>query len=223
MEVVVGRKSDEKAEIRHGLSKGDKVKLVVAIMQNDLETADELVERGMAENPKEWSSFGRWVAEFRVLSKDEGAQEQLRRYLSLDLQRMDDQGLPWRERCMPYIIYDLRQVGRADDTTNMMSRCQKQVEERFKAQYLCPCTWYTVVQYTILDGRMDEAVQRADQWLTNGDSSFDLHIDSIFSELKDRPEYDDFLARNQAQIERQRDIYLAGHDQDEARDVAGGD
>jgi tetratricopeptide (TPR) repeat protein len=197
----------------------DQVKMVAALMQGDIPAADELLREGMASDPRRWTSLGRWLYE---VDTGEGASEQLRRYLDLDIARMNEEGFPWQERCMPYIINDLRQVGRGEETDRMMLSCQKEVEERFKAQYLCPCTWFRVVQYTILDGRKDEAVQRVDQWLSNGDSSFDLHLDTIFTQLEDRPEYAGFLARNAAQLERQREIYLAGKaaQQDEA--VAGG-
>ena len=79
-----------------------------------------------------------------------------------------------------------------------------------KVKYICPCTFYGVVQYTILDGRLDDAVQRADQWLSNGDSASWLPFDPAFTILKDRPEYPELLARNAEQLERQRQIYLAG-------------
>jgi len=91
-----------------------------------------------------------------------------------------------------------------------MADCQKKMEERIKVNYFCPCSYYYLVVYTIVDGRIDEAVKRADQWLTNGDSSYALAADPIFSHLSDKPEYPDFLARNAAQIERQKNIYYSG-------------
>ncbi len=111
---------------------------------------------------------------------------------------------------MPYLIHDLRVVGQGDSGESMMDACLEDFEERFKAKYLCPCSWYYVVLSTILDGRLDEAVERADFWLSNGDSNFGLHQDPIFAQLSDRPEYADLLARNTAQSQRQREIFLAG-------------
>ena len=104
------------------------------------------------------------------------------------------------------------EVGRGDETAGMMARCDQVYEERLKANYLCPCTFFGVVQYTIIDGRLDEAVTRADQWLSNGDSMSFLPHNVIFAKLKDRPEYADLLARNEEQLERQRQIYFAGRD-----------
>jgi len=185
----------------------DEVKFAAAVMSGDTEAAEALLQQGLTDDPKTWYAYGRWLYS---IEQGEGSRQQLERLVDLDIQRMDELQIPWRERCNPYLVNELRALGREAETTDMMTRCQKQVEERFKAQYLCPCSWFRVVQYTILDGRMDEAVQRADQWLGNGDSSFDLHLDPIFTQLKDRPEYAGLLARNAAQMERQREIYLAG-------------
>ena len=113
---------------------------------------------------------------------------------------------------MPELINDLRDIGRSDETAGMMEACNSKYEERLKANYLCPCTFFGVVLYTIIDGRLDEAVTRADQWLTNGDSMSFLPHNFIFDKLKDRPEYEDLLARNEEQLERQRKIYFAGRD-----------
>lgn len=113
---------------------------------------------------------------------------------------------------MPELINDLRDIGRGDETTGMLANCNKVFEERLKANYLCPCTFFGVVQYTIVDGRLDEAVTRADQWLSNGDSMSFLRHNTIFAKLKDRPEYEDLLARNEEQLERQRKIYFAGRE-----------
>ena len=68
------------------------------------------------------------------------------------------------------------------------------------------------MQYTIIDDRLDEALTRADQWLSNGDSMSYLPHNAIFAKLKDRPEYAELLARNEKQLERQRQIYFAGRD-----------
>jgi hypothetical protein len=91
-----------------------------------------------------------------------------------------------------------------------MTQCHKQFEERLKVNYLCPCTWYGMVLYTIIDGRYEEAVQRADQWFTDGGSSSFFEWEPMFRLLADQPEYEDFLARNAEQLARQQQIYLSG-------------
>ena len=92
----------------------------------------------------------------------------------------------------------------------MMEKCRASLEEWIKASYLCPCSWYNVVLVTILEGDLDEAVKRADFWLSNGDSQAGLHVDPIFRLLSERPEYDELMARNAQQVKRQREIYLNG-------------
>ena len=67
-----------------------------------------------------------------------------------------------------------------------------------------------MVLVTILEGNLDEAVERTDFWLSNGDSRADLHFDPIFRLLSERPEYEELLARNALQVERQRELYLSG-------------
>ena len=133
-----------------------------------------------------------------------------RQYLDKHLAYLEKNNVQWSSRCMTSLLYYMRDAGRADDTDGMMQRCHEVYEERLKAKYICPCTFYGVVQYTILDGRLDDAVQRADQWLSNGDSASWVPNDPIFRQLEDRPEYPDLLARNAEQLERQRQIYLSG-------------
>jgi TolB-like protein/Flp pilus assembly protein TadD len=131
-------------------------------------------------------------------------------YLDKQIAVLDKNRVPWRERCMLYLIKDLRDAGRGDEAEGMMARCHDQYEERIKVQYLCPCSFFGFVLYTILDGRIDEAASRADQWLSKGDSSSRLAYEPIFSALKDHPKYPELMVRNDEQLERQRQIYYSG-------------
>lgn len=188
----------------------DRIRFIAELISENYEKAAELLDEGLAgERADRWYNLGRWLYS---VEQGENAIAQLDRFVQLELQSMTDDGFPWEQRCLPYLIHDLRTVGRPEQTEPMMDSCREGIEERFKARYLCPCTLNYVVLFTILDGRYDEAVERADFWLTNGDSDFSLHQDPIFSELADRPEYDELLARNAAQIQRQREIFLAGAD-----------
>jgi hypothetical protein len=135
--------------------------------------------------------------------------QRFRQLLDASITRMEKAEYPWRERCNLYLINDFKTAGYEDGMESMMANCEHQYEERLKANYLCPCSWYSLVAYTILDGRSEEAVQRADEWLNNGDSWPFLDQDPIFTRLADRPEFAGFLARNQEQIARQQRIYLA--------------
>lgn len=168
----------------------------------------EILDRNLNETATpEWHSFSR---EYYRLTNPDDLQEKLRQSVELQIAALDDQSWPWRDTCNVYLAFDLREVGRDDDVAGIMAACQERMEERVKVNYFCPCSYYKLVTYTIVDGRLDEAVKRADQWLTNGDSSYYLAADPIFSLLSDRPEYSDFLARNAAQIERQKNIYYSG-------------
>ncbi len=185
-----------------------RVRFIAALVSEDYDLANELLDEAMAgDKPESWYNLARWLYS---VENGESSVSQLDRFVQLDLQRMMDEGFPWEDRCLPYLIHDLRTVGQGDRADPIMDSCREDIEKRFEARYLCPCSLNYVVLFTILDGRMDEAVERADFWLTNGDSDFSLHQDPIFSELSERPEYDELLARNAAQIQRQREIFLAG-------------
>lgn len=185
------------------------VKLLVEVAKENWEEAEALLAEALnGEDAKRYYNWGSWIYSTNI---GEGSQAMLEKMVNLDLTQMESEEIPWRDSCRPYLVNELRMIGRDEDAESIMVHCREEVEERFKAKYLCPCTWESVVLFTILDGRMDEAVSRADQWLTNGDSDLTLHVDPIFKQLADRPEYSDLLARNAAQIQRQRDIYLAGN------------
>ncbi len=142
---------------------------------------------------------------------DEGpASPEFGKLLQASIARFDERNVKWNERCILYLIQDLRDAGRGAETEAMMKECHRIFEERLKARYLCPCSFYGVVAYTTLDGRYDEALKRADQWLTQGDSNSFLPFDPIFKELEDDPAFPEIVARNAAQLERQREIYFAG-------------
>jgi tetratricopeptide (TPR) repeat protein len=166
-----------------------------------------------------------WNFDTRIYLRvvDEGpASPEFKELVQASIARFEERNVKWRERCMVYLIKDLRDAGRGDETAPMMQECHRIFEERLKARYLCPCSFYNLVAYTTLDGRYDEAMQRADQWLTQGDSNSLLPFDPIFKELEDAPEFPDLLARNEAQLERQREIYFAGRAPAAAGAVDGG-
>jgi len=191
-----------------------------AVLGNDMVTAfgyiaagrvagvKEILDRNLDETATpEWQYIAR---EYYRLTNSVDLKEKLNLSVEQQIAALDNQDRPWRDTCNVYLAFDLQEVGRDDDVAGIMADCQKRMEDRIKVNYFCPCSYYNLVIYTIVDGRLDEAVKRADQWLTNGDSSYSLAADPIFSRLSDRPEYSDFLARNAAQIERQKNIYYSG-------------
>jgi TolB-like protein/tetratricopeptide (TPR) repeat protein len=176
--------------------------------QGEFEQAKSILDAQLAEDSTTyWNSFG-----LDYLSAVGNAADDLmyNQYLDGFLAYLERDNVQWSDRCDTRLIYHLREAGRTDNTVGMMQKCNEVYEERLKVNYVCPCSFYGVVQYTILDGRLDDAVQRADQWLSNGDSSSWVAFDPVFMELQDRPEYPDLIARNAEQLERQRQIYLSG-------------
>ena len=91
-----------------------------------------------------------------------------------------------------------------------MEECRKRTDERLKARYLCPCSWFNLVLFATLDGRPDDAIDRAREWLDNGDSWALLPMDPVLQQWGDRPEYQEILQRNAAQVQRQQELYQAG-------------
>lgn len=186
----------------------DDASFFVYLLQGRLDDAKALVDKHLAEeNPARWYSLAR---EYYREEGAEGYKEKISELVEQSIASFEQQNIPWREQCNVYFVYDLREADRDDAFESTMMQCHKQFEERLKVNYLCPCTWFGLVLYTITDGRYDEAVQRADQWLTNGGSSSLLAHEPIFKLLSDQPEYEDLLLRNAEQVERQKQIYLSG-------------
>ena len=174
-----------------------------------MEKAQAVIDRGIENRGSEAHWY--WHARDVLRQSGDGpADPRFSELLDQQIALLDSNQVPWRERCNLMLISDLRDAGRPEDTASMMSACHERFEERIKVQYLCPCSFLGLVMYTILDGRTDEAVERAEQWLSNGDSNSWLPYNHVFAELKDRPEYAELLARNEEQLARQREIYAAG-------------
>lgn len=121
----------------------------------------------------------------------------------------ETRGYPWNSSCNMYLIEEMRFAKMPENTDKMMAKCRERTEERVKAGYLCPCSWFMLVAFAILDERYNDAVFRANEWLDKGDYSFDLETDPIFSHLKNHPDYKKLIQRNRDSMARQRRLYLA--------------
>ena len=186
----------------------DDASFFLYLMQGRLDEAKALVDKHLAEGDSRY-----WLAIAREYYRAEGAddhQENISELIDRSIAHFEQEKVPWREQCNVYFVFDLRGSGHDDAFESTMTQCHKQFEERLKVNYLCPCTWYGLVLYTIVDGRYDVAVQRADQWFTDGGSTSLLEWEPMFSLLSDQPEYEDFLLRNAEQLARQQQIYLSG-------------
>jgi hypothetical protein len=121
-----------------------------------------------------------------------------------------EEDIPWTDTCRLYLLYDMKQAGISEGVEEMMDKCRKTTEERLKARYLCPCSWFNLVTFATIDGRIEDAIEHTREWLDNGDSYSLLYMDPVIKEWADRPEYQEFLDRNDEQVKRQQDLYLAG-------------
>ena len=176
--------------------------------QGQYEEARTILDKELAKEDSTYWNLG--ALQLLYDTGDYATNPKVQGYLDKHLAYLEKNNVQWSNRCMTDLMFYMREAGRADDTDSMMQRCHEVYEERLKAKYICPCSFFGVVRYTILDGRLDDAVQRADQWLSNGDSASWVAFDPIFRQLEGRPEYPDLLARNAEQLERQRQIYLSG-------------
>jgi TolB-like protein/Tfp pilus assembly protein PilF len=186
----------------------DVVTVWVLMAQDRMEEARALLEKGLKED---LDQYWLWAAQtyYEVMRNELGV-EPLKSAAARQLAWMEDNGIPWREQCHPYLIFDLRTSGVEDGVDEMMEECRKRTEERLKAGYLCPCTFFDLVLFATLDGRSEQAAERALEWLDNGDSFSWLSADPILQEWSDRPEYEQMLIRNAEQVARQQQIYLEG-------------
>ena len=118
--------------------------------------------------------------------------------------------IPWTNNCRLNLLYDMKKAGIEEGVGEMMEKCRKKTEERLKAQFLCPCSWFNLVTFAAIDGRTEDAIERTKEWLNNGDSYSLLALDPVIQEWSGRPEYQEIIDRNNEQVQRQQALYLAG-------------
>ena len=186
----------------------DDVNFWLMMKEGRVEKARELLEKAHPEKDREtWLFNERYFA--WAASKEMGLMP-LQASVAKTIAWLDDENIPWREECRLYFIYDLKQAGVTEGMDELMEACRKKTDERVKAQFLCPCSWFNLVLFATLDDRADDAISRANEWLDKGDSFALLDMDPVVQEWADRPEYADILARNAEQVERQQSIYYSG-------------
>ena len=178
----------------------------VYVLQGRNAEAKALVDKHLAEKePKlNWLDVGLYY--YENVDADKAKTQEL---MNQSIAIMDALKLPWRNSCNTRLIPHLRATGHDDLVEPMMAQCHKQYEQRLAAGYLCPCTWYSLIDYTILDGRLDLAVERSKKWLGDGDSMALIEIDPTFSLLKSKREYHSLIERNRAEMIREQQLYLA--------------
>ena len=186
----------------------DVFKFSVYLNQGRYKEAKAMLEKHQQENPGSWRRSAR---RYYRRAEEEQGMKMLAEIVEQTISSANSRKYPWREKCNIYLIYDLRLTGdREDAVESMMAGCDTVYERRLKAGFFCPCDMQELVLYSILDNRIDEAVERAERWLASGWSTIDMAINPIFKLLSDRPEYQGLLDSNAAQVERQKRMYLAG-------------
>jgi len=172
------------------------------------EEAKALVDAHLAEDkPGRW-----WRSNARAYYNEvEGsaARPKIAALMAESIASFDAENRPWRTRCSPYLIDELQLAGYTEDADAIMDVCRTRYEQRLEAKYLCPCEWFGLILFTILDGNPDLAVQRTEKWFDDGDSAAFLKSTSAFRRLSDRPEYANLLQRNAAEVAREAQHYLA--------------
>jgi TolB-like protein len=186
----------------------DHFKFSAYMVDRRYEEAKALLEKNQDENTGRWRNNARWY--YRVAAGQQSLSK-LSEAVDKAIASWDNKNYPWREQCAINLIYDMRIISHEDTDAidSMMAQCDIQFEARLRVGYICPCEAVQLISYTILDGRFDEAIERAEQWLGSW-PTIALAIDPIFALLADRPDYQSLLDRNDELLERQRQIYQAG-------------
>ncbi|MCJ7555811.1 MAG: hypothetical protein MUP90_02720 [Gammaproteobacteria bacterium] len=187
----------------------DAASYMAYMLDDRREEAKALVDKHLATDKPDLTWL--WLARsYYQQVEGAAAKPKIAELMSQTIVRLDAEKAPWREHCAPYFVADLQAAGYAEEADEIMDVCRKRYEQRLEAKYLCPCEWFGLVMFTILDGDLDLAVQRAGKWLDDGDSSAFLNMNPAFKRLTHRPEYGSLLARNDAEVRREQQRYLAG-------------
>jgi len=175
--------------------------------QDRLEKAREQLDKWSAEDAGHGLEHS---VDYHVAFRSELGQRPLKDAVSNRIAWLDENDVPWRDECDFNLLFALREAGVDTGMDDILENCRKKTDERLKAKYLCPCSWLSLVWFATLDNRVEDAIVRADEWLTRGDSFALLRQEPITKTWSDRPEYADILARNDEQVERQKQIYFSG-------------
>ena len=186
----------------------DLASFYVYLNQGRIELARGLLEKHLAGKLDE-----DWLWAARTYTWETRAEMGLPPFKSAVAQNLawlDKENIPWRKECRLHLLFDMREAGLTDGVDEMMAECRNHTDERLRAGFLCPCSYFNLVLFATIDGRTDEAIERAREWLKNGDSWAQLNTEPIIQVWADRPEYQEILAGNAEQVKLQQETYLAG-------------
>jgi len=167
-----------------------------------IEKARKLVESVQADTDlPSWVRFGPKRALTWELRTEQGIAP-FKSAVAEQINYYQEEGIPWTNSCRLHLLFDMKKAGIEEGVNEMMDKCRKTTEERLKAQYLCPCSWFNLVTFATIDGRIEDAIEHTREWLNNGDSTSLLYMDPVMKEWSDRPEYQEFIERNAEQVKR---------------------
>lgn len=179
------------------------------MIQGRYAEAKTLIDEHLQKDPNDiqwlWHAR-RWYRQVDVPD----AKAKMAELVARSIAKFEADKFPWRTRCAPWMVDDLQMAGYEEDAATIMDVCSKRYEQRLQAGYLCPCEWFGLVIYTILDGQLDLAVQRTEKWLDDGDSASFMTMAPAFDRLAGRPEYASLVQRNDGEVARERQLYLDG-------------
>ena len=121
--------------------------------------------------------------------------------------QLEEKDYPWRTQCDPVHALFFQEVGKADAFSSIMSQCRQEYEPALETGYLCDCSWISVINYLILSGKDAQAIQKLFEWFAKGGSSFGFSQLEVIKSLQDRPEYEEFLQLNAANLQRKQQVY----------------
>lgn len=138
----------------------DLVNFWIDLHQGRFEKARELAEKIQADTELPyWARFSPMRALTWELRTEQGIAP-FRSAVAMELDYFAEEGIPLTNECRLYLLFDIKKAGIEEGTSEMMEKCRKSTEERLKAQYLCPCSWFSLVAFATIDGRTDDAIER---------------------------------------------------------------
>jgi TolB-like protein len=167
-------------------------------------TGDAAAERAILD---EGTRVPDWEMHYAFLHGDEAG---LAAAVDEYIEDREAKNYPWRTECDTTHALFIRMAGRESAFESIMAQCATEYEPALESGYLCYCSWVQLINYFILSGREEEAVQKLFEWFDKGGSQIDFESLEVISLLRNRPEYPRFLERNAENIARKRQHYLQG-------------
>ena len=167
------------------------------------EKAEELISELEQESPN--NAHIQWHIIKHYLNKNEI--DSLKLHVDRWIAANESANREWKSQCNYSVILAMQKTDNTDSMEAMLKSCRDGVLKALDAGYYCPCNWISLVHLAILEGRTDEAVERIYEWLDMGSELANIENDPFFNLLKDHPEYDNIIQRNNANLKSEQEEY----------------